>query len=220
MKKISELVPQVLSKKPEAVENESQLDGEAKRLVDALFEILGAQVKYFDMRDCDFVRREWVKTFVVNKVTKEEVRKAVDELRKGDPRDNMTPIEFISIIRSNKVNSHFLPKEKAYLLSYELMRGSPLNELSSDQLTVLSHALKESGWHFMKSNSEKETKPVFYRNYEISIRDMLAGKLKPIPKAIEDKKLDTTVIPRSGILPQYANVKTKEDAFAKLKRIL
>lgn len=132
--------------------------------------------------------------------------------------------EFIAWCKPSPQSLNLLPKEKAYVKAYDLMRNGILSEVSEDQILILKHVIQESDPHFLKNNGLKQTQDVFYRNYEIAVNDFIKGQLKPIPKAIEapEEPEDKwkTLRKYGGILPKYAHLRSRELAMPVINDLL
>jgi hypothetical protein len=127
--------------------------------------------------------------------------------------------DFVSWCRQTDEELGFLSSEDAYDKAMEINRQfSDFKEkLSEHQMLVLRHTIRETGSYKLRTLPEATSWPIFKRKYEIAIRDYRAGKLLPIPEAIEDKRQE---IPKDGILPQYAPIKTHTACMESIKGII
>ena len=66
-----------------------------------------------------------------------------------------------------------------------------------------------------------KTQPVFYRNYEIALRDFMTGKLQPIPKGLEDKHEETQELQKQQeIKKDFDNLKGYEQCMPEIRKML
>lgn len=169
------------------------------------------------------IKDEWFQDFIDEKLTTDEIIQGIAKAKKSDSDYLPKSTTFIAWCREVEP---FLDEHQAYMIAYEIMRGEYRDDLTENQITIINHAIKNSDSFFMKQHNAGTVKPVFCRNYEIAIRDFKAGKLKSIPKAIEDKSnlQDDdpwkTLKKYGGILPQYAHLDSYEKAWPVIKQMV
>lgn len=157
----------------------------------------------------------WASTFTRMKIlTPKQIKGALEKCELS-PYPNPPQLgKFVEWCTPSAEEFGLLGKEQAYTRAYEFMRDGDTMGMSDDQVTILIHAINQSDRHFLRNNSKSITEPVFYRNYEIAIKQFIAGELKPIPKAIKGPAQDDdpwkTLKKYGGILPQYAHINSKE----------
>lgn len=123
-------------------DTDSKLCDEAIALVDSLFGILSEHVKYFRLNKINYhanylkSKREWVKTFQANNVTKEQVSIGVDVIRKAaTPFDDLSPSEFMRLFKGKS--------SPAYHKEYEsLSNESSTRECALKHLSDLKKSLR------------------------------------------------------------------------------
>ena len=118
-------------------------------------------------------------------------------------------------------NKNYLSKEQAYKRAYDIMRDGDPIDLPLIQIMLIRHAISESGSHFLRNNAVVKTQPVFYRNYEIAVRDFMSGKIKTIPKAIESKQEETAELTKqTDIAKNFVDVDNYKKAMEKIRGML
>lgn len=208
--------------------NEELLCPLATRVVQQLFTVFyalcnGFEKQYADANKLKMQQIQWIIAFMEEGITAwDQIERAVSHCRKV-PGLVYTPQlgDFLSWCQGTK-QQDFIPKEKAYLLAYELMRNELSESLNTDQVLILKHAIKASDPHFLKTNTRSATESVFNRNYDIAVRDFLRGELKPIPQAIETRSEHEgwETMRSYGILPQYAYLTLRNKAMPVIKELL
>ena len=204
----------------------------ANDLVNKLFMVFYAICRGFDRQYGDNTQRlslekgQWVEAFMEMGITEyKQIEIGIKKCRL-DPNLINTPTigMFLSWCKPSSDDLGLMPKEQAYNRAYDIMRDGDCGDMSEDQHNILLHAIRESDRHFLKTNTIDKTQPVFYRNYEIAVRDFLAGKMKPIPKAIEHSEKHEDLLKNlqyyGGILPQYAHLKTYEEAWPIITQLI
>ncbi len=200
----------------------------AAAIVDQVFIVFfaicnGFEKQFADKHRLPLAKREWTIAFMDEKITCwNQIENGIKLARK---KPNLVFIPSLGdfLLWCNEAKQdNFLSKEKAYLKAYELMRDCLVGDLSDEQLLIINHAIQASDQHFLKTNARSSTEPVFYRNYEIALRDFLNGDLKPIPKAIENKsEVDNwKTLSAYGVLPEYAYLTSREKAMPVIDSIL
>jgi len=205
MHKIIDLIPSEQRLKESTVEElftEEPLNPEAVRIVDGLFTLFYGSCRGFDKQFCDpttgkpskrlsIEKTQWYRVFTDESLTDmQKIKLGMKRFRIESPINVPTVGQFVQWCTPSMQDLGLLPKEQAYNKAYELLRGSPLDDLTEPMVMVLRHAVNATDRVFMRSNSIAVTQPVFYRNYDIAVRDYIQGKLKPIPKALEDNSTE------------------------------
>lgn len=201
----------------------------ATKLVDQLFSVFyaicnGFEKQFSDKRKLELAKIQWVIAFMEEKITEhEQIEDGVKKCRRMKGLIYTPTVgDFLSWCEELKIES-FLTKEQAYTVAYEYMRGDLEKEISPNQIVVLEHTIKACGRNFLKTNSRSATEPVFYRNYEISLKDFVNGELKPIPKAIQsdtEKQDNWKTLNYYGVLPQYAHLTSRDKAMPVIKKLM
>lgn len=150
-----------------------------------------------------------------------QIEFGIKKCRRESPINTPTIGQFLNWCKPSMEDLGLLCKEKAFDRSSEFMREGHLPDLSPEQNMLLKHAVRESGTFFLKNNSMDKTQPVFYRNYEIAVRDFIAGKLQSIPKGIEDKVAETKELSKQKeIGKSFDNLKGYEQCMPEIRRML
>lgn len=209
------------------MDNYNQLNEFSVRLVEFVFAKFYLLCRGSDALFADDSRLKAEKTLWCAAFTRENLRhpdqiqRAMRSLERHKFHKPPQLGEFLSWNEPSLADFDFLPKEQAYNRAYQLMRDGDLAGMSEDQLSVLEHAIKESDRHFLKNNAMNKTQPVFYRNYEIAVRDFMSGKLKPIAKGIEDKSSETAEIERQNEIKKgFENLKGYTGNMSRMKEML
>ena len=151
----------------------------------------------------------------------EQLELAIKKCRRESPINTPTVGQFLNWCKPSAEDLGLLPKEQAYNRAYQLMRDGDLAGISAEQLKILQHAIHESDRHFLKNNSMLKTQPVFYRNYEIAVRDFIADKFKPIAKGIEDKSSEKAEIEKQNEIKKgFENLKGYASNMSRIKEML
>lgn len=203
------------------------LDPHVTDVVNRLFTLFyalcrGFDKQYQDPKRLNLEKTQWIRTFMkIEFNTLEKVRHGIEKFRLESPINTPTVGQFIKWCTPTAEDLGLLSKEQAFNRSAEFLREGWLNDLSDDQNLLLQHAINESDSYFLKNNTMRKTQPVFYRNYEIAIRDFFSGKLKPIPKGIENKEIETRELyKQDDIAKNYKNCNSHRSAIQAMKRML
>jgi hypothetical protein len=152
----------------------------------------GTDVLYADPKRLLAEKTQWQSTFTREGYSSvDHIRKALLKLERHRYPNPPQLGEFLAWNESTPDDLGLLTKEQAFNRSAEYMRDGDLKDLSAEQNMLLGLAVKESDRYFLRNNAATKTQPVFYRNYEIILRNFLAGKIEPVPKGIEDKHEET-----------------------------
>ena len=202
----------------------------AQELVKKIFSIFyaicnGFEKQYKDPNRLKMQQIQWVYAFMENNINSwSQIEKGIKTCREKTGLIYTPSIgDFLSWCRETE---QFLDEHQAYMIAYEILRGEYRDDLTENHITIIKHAIKNSDSFFMKQHNAGTVKPVFCRNYEIAIRDFKAGKLKPIPKAIENKAnhqdddLWKTLKKYGGVLPQYAHLTSRDKAMPVIENLL
>ena len=216
-----------ISESPEEAKVQSILDPLSVKLVEyvfAKFYLLcrGADALFSDVKRLHAEKTQWQSCFSREGYTSiEHIRKGLLRLERHKYPNPPQLGEFLSWNMASGEDYEFLSKEQAYKRAYQIMRDGDVTGLSVEQVLIIRHTIRESDSHFLKNNSMTKTQPVFYRNYEISVRDFILGKLKDIPKGIEDKTEETIEIAKQcEIKKDFAHLTSYQAAKAQIERIL
>ena len=150
-----------------------------------------------------------------------QIQKAIDRLERHSYPNPPQLGEFLKWNEPSFEDFGLLTKEQAFNRSSELMREGELKDLSETQNKILKHVIRESDSFFLKNNPMSKTQPVFYRNYDIAIRDFMAGNLKDIPKAIPDKRAEWDDIDKKKIIAKdFDHLRGYEENMPEIRLIL
>lgn len=151
----------------------------------------------------------------------DHIRKALLKFEKYNYRNPPQLGEFLRWNESSPDDLGLMSKEQAYNKAFVMMRDGDPQDLSADQIMLIRKAIQESDSHFLKNNSQFKTQPVFYRNYEILVRDFLAGKIQPVLKGIEDKQDETQELKKQQDASQgFEDLNSYEKAMPEIRKIL
>jgi len=199
MEKIAELIDsKTFFERKEAKATQRELDPLSILVVNRLFVFFEAVCRGFDkqyhdaQKKLDMEKIQWAKAFMDSGISRiEQVELGVKKCRLASPINTPTINQFLSWCKPSEDDFKLLPKESAYVRAFDLMRDGHISGLTHEQLLVINHAINQSDRHFLKTNPRNKTEPVFYRNYDIAVRDFLDGPLKPISIGLENKTNDT-----------------------------
>jgi hypothetical protein len=196
-------------------------------IVNLLFQELKASFPAFRQAwptDEDFNRAKltWVRAFADAKInTIEQLRHGIKKCRLSTSPFAPSVGQFIQWCSPSAEDFNLWTKEQAYSLVFVYMRGEKIEGLSEDQKLILQHVIQETDAFFLKSNTMSKTMPVFFRNYEIAVRDFLNGKLKPIARAIENKVHETQERAKQEMVKNdFSHLRSYEANMAEIKREL
>ena len=194
-------------------------------LVNRLFLIFwgickGFDKEYMNLEKLSITKNQWVQAFSeIGLDSLEKAERGISRCRFAGLINTPTIKDFIDWCKTTDEGLGFMCSEDAYDKAMEINRQfSDFKEkLSEHQMLVLRHSIRETGSYKLRTLPEATSWPIFKRKYEIAIRDYRAGKLLPIPEAIEDKRQD---IPKDGILPQYTHIKTHAACMDSIKGMI
>lgn len=209
-------------------DNEPQpLNQKAVEIVNKLFVFFyaicrGFEKQYQDPNKLKIEKAQWFRAFTdKNFIDMRRINHGVKKCRLESPINTPTIGQFIAWCTPTPDDLGLLTKEQAFNRSGEFIREGKLNDLSEDQNMLLEHAIRESDRYFMRNNPMSKTQPVFYRNYEIALRDFMNGKLKSIPKGLEDKSEETKEIAKQQEVKKgFSHLKGYEQCMPEIRRIL
>jgi len=209
------------------LDNINQLNEFSVRLVEfvfAKFYLLcrGSDALFADEDRLKAEKTLWYAAFTRDNLRHpDQIQKAMRSLERHKFHKPPQLGEFLSWNEPTLADYDLLPKEQAYNRAYQLMRDGDIAGMSDSQLVVLEHTIRESDRHFLKTNNMNKTQPVFYRNYEIAVRDFMGGNLKSIAKGIEDKSSETAEIEKQNeIKKDFDNLKGYESNMSHIKEML
>jgi hypothetical protein len=198
----------------------ANLDPHVTEIINKLFGMFwatcpGFEKQFSDPKKLNMAKTQWILAF------QDKNFNSLEKIKHGIKKCRFEKLVYIPMIGQfiewcspSFEDLGLMPKEKAIKCAYSILRGSEPANLSENQSLILKHSIQETGSFFMKNNIASTVEPVFYRNYEIAIRDFMAGNLKPIAKAIEDK------VEKNSIDPQFAEFNCREKSIGKLRDIL
>jgi hypothetical protein len=227
MEKISSLLNiSSLEVKREESQYEQILDPHVNDVVNKIFLVfyancVGFDSQFKDTQKLSLVKSEWVNEFSkigFNSLNK--VQRGIDKTRSHSPINIPRLAEFISWCKPSPEDLDLWTKDQAYKRVFPILRKEHLL-MSDEQSAIINHAIKETGIYDLKNHSESKTKPIFERNYEISVRDFLAGKLKTIPKALEDQRAEILELSKQEeVKKKYAHLTGYTDCMPEIRMIL
>lgn len=224
MKKISNLLnnENIINHLNQENQEDSILSNEAIDLVDALFIIFQSHVIYFragqviNQQQLIATKREWVKTFQARKITKKEITRGVERIRKiREPLKNITPAEFIKFCNPSAEDLGLPDVNQAYLEAIKNYRPGSSNITWSHE--VVRHAAVQTTSYELMNRSRDVSFDLFSRNYEISCRMLVEGDLRPIPKALESEDYIEKGKQESLILDRFKGARGIGDLKAALR---
>lgn len=178
----------------------------------------GTDALYMDHKRLLAEKTQWQSNFTREGYTCiDHIRKALLKLERHRFPNPPQLGEFLAWNESSPDDLGLLTNEQAFNRSAEFMREGKLKDLSDDQNMLLELAVNESNRFFMRTNTITKVQPVFYRNYEIIMRNFLEGKIKPVLKGIEDNRYETAIKKQTMAYEQFNSY---EKAVAELRRIL
>ncbi|CEG60938.1 replication protein P [Legionella micdadei] len=211
MEKISDVIDsKTFLERRQEQEIKKDLDPSSVAVVNRLFVFFETICRGFEkqyqgnQKKIDNEKSQWTRAFMDSGINRiEQISMGVKRCRLESPINTPTIGQFLKWCKTSEEDYDLLPKEIAYIKAYDLLRNGELQGLSTEQFSVIHHALEQSDRYFMKTNSREKTQLVFYRNYEIAIRDFLSGKLKPIHRAIEDKRDEQSEKEKQNYIAKY-----------------
>ena len=183
----------------------------------------GADALFADEKRLKAEKTQWYVTFSrENLTTPSQIHKALLKLERHRYPNPPQLGEFLAWNEVTISDLGLLTKEQAFNLSSEFMREGYIADLSDIQKKILKHVIQECEPFFLKNNPMSKTQPVFYRNYEISVRDFISGKnLEHKNKAIEDKSAETKEIEKQKVIAKdFSHLKGYEKNMPEIRRIL
>ncbi len=208
-------------------EETNSINSLSAKLVDAVFTLFfilcrGAEELYSDKTRLNAERTQWQLAFTRAGYTRrEQINKALLRLERHKFPKPPQLGEFLSWNQPSAYDLGLLAKEQAYNAAYRLMRDGDIGDMSEDQFNIIQYVINESDKHFLKNNSMDKTQPVFYRNYEIAIRDFISGKMKSIAKGIENKNDKTIELKKQEEVAQkFENLIGYDQNMTTIKKML
>ena len=196
-------------------------------LVNKLFVFFYATCRGFEkqFQDPDKLKIEktqWFRAFTdINLTDENKVDRGVKKCRLESPINVPTIGQFVKWCTPTPADLGLLTKEQAYNRHSEFIRNGHLDDLSEKQNLILKHVIQESGQFFLKTNPMNKTEPVFFRNYEIAVRDFIDGKLKAIPKALEDRVAETQELKKQEVIKKnFDHLVGYEQNMQEIRKIL
>jgi hypothetical protein len=176
---------------------------ETAKIVNELFKSLTAIFPAFpqawpNQETFEQAKAEWVKAFLeVNLHQLEKIKVGVKKFRLLAKPFVPSPGEFIAMCNPTAEDMGFPAVHIAYKEACD-------RRLEGDEKiwshTVVKQAWSDTGSHELKTLTQKESFPMFQRNYEIAIRKFMNGEIMtPAKKAIEEYKPITPEVAKKSI---------------------
>lgn len=213
--------------------NNLTLCPKASRLVDGLFSLFWSMCDGWNSQfpvpeKLALLKEQWILAFMeTGFTTNEQIAHGISTLRKQKKLIYTPAIgHFLEWCKTPLNDAVFYSPDQAYQVAYAIMRDETPSDITDEQLLVIKHTIKSSESWFLKSNNKHVTQPVFFRNYEITLRDFSEGKLKPIPKALPNSQLNNQdddgwkTMRKLGLLPQYAYLKGRNENMPVIMELL
>lgn len=186
-----------LNKFKENQKEKSSIDEKTRELIKFLFKELKdifyeAPNRWKTQEDFLNAKRQWFTAFIENNInTIEQLTHGLKQCRARN--SNFIPIvgQFISWCKPTADDLGLLHPFLAYGAAIKLNSpyGTP-DTMTKIQEMIIRHAIGNTGSYELKTLPESKSRPIFERNYDIAIKQYLAGELKEIPKAIVDQHVD------------------------------
>lgn len=177
----------------------------------------GFEKQYHDSKRLNLEKTEWMRAFMdLGYKTLNDIQLGIKRLRLESPINTPTIAQFAKWCQPTTEDLGLLSKEDAYNRSAEIMRGIVPEDLSEDQLNIILHAIRQSDRHFLRNNAMSKTQPVFYRNYEIAVKQFMEGKFADIPQGIECREEPQ----KSVELKDFTHLRVYEANISALKSML
>lgn len=227
MKKIDDIIQGVNKDLNErATKSEKTLNEEATELVNQLFKILITQVSYFAFKSQDdnymsFIKREWVKTFIANNMDNEKIKRGIEKIRKAqDEIKNITPIQFVGLCMIDPSDIGAPETRKAYLEACRL--SHPCETVKNWSHVVVRYAAQKTGSHFLRTEPESKTYPVFEQNYREACEMFADGRIMQTLEHDDGTKEYNTEMEkqRAVILDSYKDIKSASQALKMMRNLL
>ncbi len=228
-KKISDIVSSAdfLSQRDNK-ESERDLDPLTVLVVNRLFNFFEANCPGFDKqfrgRDDKLktLKISYAREFMSQGINQiEQIDFGIKKCRREGPINVPSVAQFLILCRPSLDDLGLLSKEQAYNRAFIIMRDGDPKDLSPDQIMLIRKAIQESGSHFLKNNSQATTQTVFYRNYDILVRDFIAGKIQPVHKGLEDKHEETIELKKQETASKgFEDLNSYEKAMPEIRKIV
>lgn len=182
----------------------------------------GCDVLYADPKRLKIEKAQWQATFSrENYTTIDHIRKALLKLERHSYPNPPQLGEFLKWNESSPDDLGLMSKEQAYNKAFVMMRDGDPKDLSADQIMLIRKAIQKSDSYFLKNNSHSKTQPIFYRNYEILVRDFLVGKIRSVQKGIEDKHDETIELKKQkDACKEFKQLKGYKNSMSQIHKIL
>jgi hypothetical protein len=182
----------------------------------------GFEKQFQDPNKLKIEKAQWFRAFTDENFTDmRRINLGIKKCRLESPINTPTIGQFMAWCTPTPGDLGLLSKEQAFNRSAEFIRDGNLKDLSDEQNMLLEHSIRESDRYFMRNNPMTKTQPVFYRNYEIALRDFMTGKLQPIPKGLEDKHEETQELQKQQeIKKDFDNLKGYEQCMPEIRKML
>lgn len=229
MKHISQLtnVACLTSAREEKMESNA-LDQVCAQLVDQVFIKFALLCREYDAMYADKRREnaekvQWTLAFTKHNLkTKSQIQDALDqtELHKWGKPPQLG--QFLEWCKPSFRKLGLLDKHQAYDLAIKVNRqfAEPI-KMSEAQEMVLRRAILQTDSFKLRNLAESTTRPIFERNYEITVNQWIDGKFEDIPLGLTDKTDETIEIKKQEavIKDEFKSLK-KESALQAMKNML
>lgn len=155
-------------------------------------------------------KKEWIKAFSQVELNSiEKIKFGISKFRMSTSPFVPTPGQFIAMCNPTAEDIGLPSSQDAYR---EACLNSHPTAIKKWTHPAIYHAWKETGAHELSNLSQQQSKPIFERNYEITIRMILDGKtLQEIPLAIKHGNMPMN---HDVVLDEYKSISDSKSAFA------
>jgi hypothetical protein len=151
----------------------------------------------------------------------EQIEVGIKKCRRKSPVNIPLLGDFLDWCKPNEEDLGFIPKEQAFHKAIEFLREGNILSFDENQIAILKHTISETGSFDLRNIAEYKMRPIFERNYEIAIKDFINGKLKPIPKGLPDKSIETLELKKQETIKKnFSHIKNYTDSMTEIKKIL
>jgi hypothetical protein len=226
MKNIEEILSNINLNENSIDDNNHSMDNQTKEIVNKIFKAFAAIFPAFKQAwpTSDILaaaKEQYIKALIENNISDiNHIKIGIKKARNCGSVFVLSPGQFIAWCKPTPEDYGLPGIEEAYK---EACRNAhPSQTSKSWSHDAIKHAAIQTGYFELRTMPAAQTKPLFVRNYEISMRQFMDGEVSDIKKAIENRTEETKEIKRQQgiVLEEYRNVKSPSEAIAEMMRSL
>lgn len=196
------------------------------KIVNDLFEVLSAIKPAFrqawpTQREFENAKIQWIKAFMdINLNSLEKIQRGVKEFRLSPGCFIQSPGDFIALCKLDPSDIGAPETRKAYLEACRL--SHPCETVKNWSHVVVRYAAQKTGSHFLRTETESKTYPVFEQNYREACEMFADGRIMQTLEYDDSTKEHNTEIEkqRAIILDSHKDIKSASQALKMMRNLL